>query len=256
MKKEYLLCAVLTLLLTACSHTYYAPNIVPTPHLMDKGNADLRVNLISPVGQSSDFTAFEFSGTYSPVKHLAVMSNIFYGAASKSNGKNNGYIWDLAAGGYLPLNLNKEKIANRREELCLSGFLGTSFGGAYNTFDTIGNVYSRLIFNKYFASASVSYLVQRFKLGFGLRYNYLQYSSRSKNNGPIPSDELRSIANIESQTNFSFPEMSLSLGLDLRKVYFVWGLTRCYVSQPQLYNFNNSNVFMTMGVNLHEFFKK
>ena len=256
MKKKVLLIFLCLILLSACSHTYYAPNVVPSPHLMNKGNVDLRANIISPVGQGSDFSAFELSGSYSPVKNVAVMSNLFYGFASKDNGKNNGYILDLAAGGYLPFDLNKEKMANRREELSLSGFLGTSFGSAFNTFDTIGNVTSKLNFNRYFACVGASYLVQKFKLGVGFRYNYLQFLSSSRNVGAIPAVELTSISNIEEQTSFQFPEMSLSLGLDLRKFYFVWGLTRSYVNQPEKYHFNNSNLYMTVGVNLHEFFKK
>lgn len=259
MKNHILTFSIISVIaiLSSCSHTYYAPNTVPTPHLMDKNNAEIRGTLVFPVGQSSDFNAYEGSATYSPMKHLAVQSNILYGSASSSTGKNSGSIIDVAVGGYLPKNLNpSDPNPTKIEELSLATFVGTSFGSITNTYDTIGIVKSNLKFQKYFCSLSASYIVQRFKLGFGLRFNQLNFKSSSITNGSIPSEELRKIKNIEAKSNFFFPEMSLNIGLNFKKMYLTWGITRSYFKDVSLYNFNNSNMYLSLGFKIHEFFKK
>ncbi len=257
MKNHFFLFAISILFFASCSHTYYAPNTVNTPHLMGKNNLEVKANAVFPVGQSSDFNAFEASATYSPIKYLAVQGNYFYGYASGDAGTNNGKIYDIAIGGYLPKNIIPTNLdPSKREELSLSGFVGTSFGNIYNTYDTIGKINSRLKFQKTYFTFSTSYLVQKFKLGFGMRINYLSYLNGSVTNGSIQSEEISKIVNIEEKSNFFYPEMSINLGLDFKKVYVTWGLTRAYFKDPSLYNFNNSNVYLSLGFNIHEFFKK
>lgn len=247
MKSFFKICLPVVVLASACNHRYYAPNTIQVPALSAKN--DLILNASAATGP--EFSGFEGSVAYSPLKYGAVMVNYFNVASDKKSlgdgseekewGK--GQLLEGAVGGYLPLD----------DRNTLSLFAGFGQGSVYNNYGY--GILSDLNFQRVFLQPSIVSQFKYVRVGFGLRFAQLRYTSGTVD-AKMDDSEEAIIESLEKDSPIFLPEYALNFGWKLGAVTLNNTMTYSPSQAAQKDNrFAGSNLNMGLTVDLHRIFK-
>lgn len=165
---------VFTLLLSACSHRYYLPNVHTVPLFKEKNECQLLV----ATGGGNEISATEVQAAYAVTNHIAAMSSVMFakgGDVSKNNwGK--GYYVEGGMGYYKPLE-NYAVIEifggfGASEQHHQYEYTSVSFWGGGSTKYT-GT--ADLSFTKVFLQPSFGLTFKNFEFALSTRLSYLSF---------------------------------------------------------------------------------
>lgn len=201
-----LLCIALCLS-SACSHYYYAPNSLQTPFLQQKHDTRASIGFIG----GNEFSGWEASACFSPVKYGAVLFNHFQVQHAKPDDNperkyGNGRLTEFALGAYNPIKKN----------MSLSLFAGWGGGQVFNAYGNGG--VSNLRFERIFLQPGMMIQGKRARFGVATRFNRLNYVSGEVDLG-IPPTELNAIRSIENVSPIYFSELGFVGGFGAAPVW-------------------------------------
>lgn len=233
------------LLLSGCTHYYYAPNTLHAPALRKQHDAQISLH----AGGGDEYTASEFQAVYSPVKYGAVMFN-FMDATGGSQNEDHGYgnLREGGLGGYYPI----------RKYMNVSLFGGYGKGRVRNWYLNDGTTNltyeSLLLFDRTFIQPSFTLQSKWFHFGFGYRLVWLKYL-KGDVDYRITASELEAIQKIERKSPLFIPEVGINVGLHLGPT--VWKIHLVTLAnQHTSMHLNKSNSGISMKLNLNELWDK
>ncbi|MCS6930178.1 MAG: hypothetical protein NZM43_11885 [Saprospiraceae bacterium] len=187
----------------ACNSYYYAPNTLYTPHLIERHDAELGICGL----RGSDFSGFEFHGTYAFTNHFALMANHLdvRGRSPSQDRRGNGRLSEAALGVYFPL----RQVSN-------TVFVGAGTGQVFNEFPKGSR--ATLKFHRYFGQYGISVEQGALRIGTGIRLNYLHYRE-GHIDYRVGESDVSKIILIEENSPFIFPEFSVNLRIGSRPVW-------------------------------------
>lgn len=243
---------VILLLLSSCTHYYYAPNTIPTPFLREKGDCTLH----AAVGFGHEYTGSELQAVFSPVRYGALMGNFFHasGAANRANtfhDSGQGYLLEGGLGGYYPLGktFSTSLFAGYGRGNVLNYYADGSFGApATRTFP------SKLYFDRLFVQPSITYRGKVFTLGLGFRLCQLRYI-KGEIDLQAPAEEVMAVRSIEASSPIVLPELVYKMGFYIEPVTLGLHITRSYVPDPALH-LNPGNFSFSAAVDIHKLWRR
>lgn len=234
----FIVLAATVLFNSACTHYFYAPNTLQTPFLQEQHDTRVSAGLIS----GDEFSGYELSAVYSPVKYGAVLVNHFQvnSGQQKSDpgaewGK--GHLSEIAIGGYYPVG----KYAS------FSLFTGWGAGSVFNRYDV--DVRADLHFQRQFIQPAVSIQGKWARFGAALRFNRLRFV-RGDVDVEVGEPDLTTIENIERASPVFVPEAGLSCGFGYRPFWADFHLNFCNIKRREDYGFAYSTVGVTFTLEL------
>jgi hypothetical protein len=232
------------LLLGACNHYYYAPNVLHQPLLKQQHDASVRGGL----GLGSGYVGLDVQAAYSPVRHGALMYNYFSIDGSTTTRLNTsrqirGYLHEGALGGYFDL--------SDAAQFSIYGGLGR--GRVYNQYSEEG-VTSDIELERWFAQPGLIIYDDRLRFNLGLRISYVAYGDGyfdTRLEGPEREELLAVAANspdllFETGLGFSMRLRPIVLSLN-----FVNSQTR---EQEFAYKRGYSNV--SLALDIHDLWRR
>lgn len=217
-------------------HYYYAPNSVRVPVLLEKGDASLGVGY----GKGRRFSAVETHGTYSPVRHGALMLNYFHaGGKDIEQGRELGTKFrfaEIGAGVYQALERGSASL-----------FAGVGQGRLYNNYGS--EHFSRFTIRRWFVQPALAYHDKAVQAGLALRLSRLSYP-KGEASFDIEEGHLNTIRQIERDAPFFVPELGLSGGVVVAPVVLSLQLSFVFPDMGGLqYSRSNVNLTLTFDFN-------
>jgi hypothetical protein len=261
-----LVVALLALLLSACTtNRFYTPNTMNIPMLAEAGQG----TITGGVTTGSKNTGWEAQATYSPIKHLGLMVNHFdlryKGETSTTlpissffeqtayTGKTR--LTEGAVGGYYQVGPEKEYL--------LSLFAGFGQGHTENRYTPYSDPPSTEAFvsdwryQRYFIQPALSLKYNRFQVGTGIRFGWVNYLDGNINSR-VGQVETQRIELLESSSPLFFTEMAWSIGWRLKPIVVSLNSTAVVRGKNTLRDLDlaSNYVSLTVGLNIHELRKK
>ncbi len=246
---------VAILLLTACSHYNYFPNLVATPFSVKKRESSLSAN----AGGMPQGNSYNVQAAYNPWNKITLTSNYlnvnnrFFPDADRTNVNiTKSHYLEGAAGAWYVL---------EEEPIYAGCFLGGGSGKIYNEYGSPDEI-SKLRYNKYFLQPTIIYSSSIFRCGIAARLSHLTYYNGVANTG-IPSVEMTAIRKIEQNSPFLLIEGGVNAGIHVRGISFMVNIVQVgelsIKGQGSLsgdYLFNVENYGLGLLVDFHAFFYK
>lgn len=220
-----------------CQNYNYAPNTIQIPNLTQRGDLIFSAGLI----RGRNLTGYEFQGVYSPVRNLAVLANYFN--AGSNNIKKDNMVGTKMTFGEIGIGAY-QKVTNGSVSL-LAGY---GIGNIFNQFVLLRR--AELPINRWFIQPGLSYQDNYFRGALALRLTRLYYGKGSIDYS-IDDTNLRSLQQIEDNAPFFQPELGLSGGFRIKKVWINLTISSIYPNTDGL-NFSRHNINTSAMLNLRE----
>ncbi|MCB0531714.1 MAG: hypothetical protein H6574_18030 [Lewinellaceae bacterium] len=238
-----LLCVALCFT-SACTHYYYAPNSLQTPFLQEKHDTRASIGFIG----GDEFSGWEASACYSPVKYGALLVNHFQVKHVRPDDNpereyGNGRLTELALGGYYPTKNNMN----------LSFFGGWGGGHVFNVYS--GGAESDLRFERIFLQPGLAVQGNKARFSLASRFNRLNYISGNVNLA-TQGEEISTIQNIENANPFYFQEIGLSVGAGTEPVWVDFRLNINTKEQLRKFGFAKYTVGISFQFELDYLWRK
>ena len=258
----FLVAASLILVFAACtSNRFYTPNTMNIPMLTEAGQGTVAGGLTT----GSKNTGWEAQATYSPVKHLGLMFNHFdlrhKGEAptnqssffffEKTPYEGQTRLTEGAVGGYYQVGPQKEYL--------LSLFTGFGQGRSENRYSAPPDQQSSEIYvsdwryQRYFIQPALSLKYNRFQVGTGIRFAWVNYRDGNINSR-VGQLETQRIELLENSSPLFFTEMAWSIGWRLKPMVVSLNSTAVVRGKNTLRDLDMASnyVSLTLGLNIHE----
>jgi hypothetical protein len=248
--RSAILLFALSSLATSCTHYYYSPNLLNTPHFERKHDASIAAN----IGGGVDALSTNVQLAYSPVKHATVMLNYFqyrgrfentnfFGGPTYQEGTK-GDFFEAAVGAYKP-----ELFAGMNMAI----YAGWGQGNIRNDYGLFR--YAQLQYQRTFLQPTMTFKNDWAFVGIGLRLVHLRFTSGNIDYRIEPYD-LEEIRAIEYQSPFLIPEGGLNVGFNLRPVVLHGSLVLSNLASQSDVYFKRVNLNVGITFVLHEMFQK
>jgi hypothetical protein len=234
----------------SCTHYYYSPNLVNTPHFERKHDASISAN----VGGGVDALNANFQLAYSPFKHGTVMLNYFNYRSRFENTNffsgptyqeaNRGSFFEVAAGAYKP-----ELFAGMNMAI----YAGWGQGNIQNDYGL--SRYAALQYQRAFLQPTMTFKNDWAFVGFGFRLAHIRFTSGNIDYRIEPHD-LEEIQKIEYESPFLIPEGGLNVGFNLKPVLLHGSLVLSNLTSQSDVYFKRVNLNIGITLTLHEMFQK
>jgi hypothetical protein len=182
--KDHLLhLLLLPLLLTSCTHYYYAPNTANIPMLREKGEGRINVNFYA----TDEATGGEFQGALATGKQTAIMFNIVTASASGGLFNSTAYLGrqePSGAGTYAELGYGFF-APDPKSKWVFETYAGIGIGGITNRYSENEKSKVRLI--KMFVQPSLGWRSKNFEIAFSSRFAFANLKVK-ENTGHLNQD--------------------------------------------------------------------
>ena len=255
---------LLALLVPACTtNRFYTPNTMNIPMMTERGQGTVAGGLTA----SSKNTGWEAQATYSPVKHLGLMVNHFdlrYKGETQlippvfssffvegSPYKGQTRLTEGAIGGYYQV--------GPQEEYLLSLFAGFGQGRTENRYSQPVDQQNQEVYvsnwryQRYFLQPSLGLKYQRFQVGTGIRFAWVNYLDGNINSR-VGQLETRRIELLENSSPLFLAEMAWTIGWHFKPVVLSLNSTSVVRGKNTLRDLDlaSNYVSLTVGLNIHE----
>lgn len=215
--KKIILIAILSssMVISSCTHYYYAPNGTNVPMFRERGEARLNIG----ANTADEINGTEVQAAYTPVNHFGLMLNYInvHGGDAGDQPVNfgKGHQAEGGAGYYLPMNKAVFEL--------YAGFGG---GNVYNKYDSFYT--SSVNFSKFFLQPAIGYTTDYFDAIFSMRLAVLSTSLKQTdyplNNG---SDNAGDLVYLSTNRKFLLyePGITLRAGWKFIKVQTQWNIS-------------------------------
>jgi hypothetical protein len=255
-----LFCFLTIIVLSGCSHIFYAPNLMSTPHLSAKNDASVGGSLVSGFGH----TGYEINTSWSPRQHLAFMINGYQYKRSLSTDPNNPE-WDKirmvegAVGLYTPAKNGVWSLfAGYGMGDVRSQFTSYITSYPYSGTSTYDIAQSHLQMRRIFIQPAYTLKNELLEVGLGMRMVGLFFPSGDVdlrlNNSYEGQQNLKTIRNIQNSNPFWLPEFGGRIAVRFQPCTF--GISGVFVLRNHnQFGFDNSSMGATLTLNLQECMK-
>ncbi len=235
-------------LLSSCTHSYYAPNTHMVPMFEKKGELIVTgavgatnnyLDYIGLVDYSDFIETLEFQGAYALTDNIGIIANGYYGDSGEGAEYSKGYFFEAGAGYYKPLD----------NLFVFETYGGFGFGNVENGYPiypyTENQQVSKIDFVKFFAQPSLGLTTRYFDIAIstrfsGLKYTYLSYPYM------VQSEDLDDLEYI-TKNYFSIlfePAVTVRLGYKNVKLQYQFGMS-FNLTNP---DFPQENMMMSLGI--------
>ncbi len=154
---------ILLLMISSCTHYYYAPNMHNVPLFQQK--EEFHLDISGSMG--NEFTAFEIQAAFSLTDNISIMGNGFVVNRERElyhDEFGRGHLLEGGAGAFVPVYNN----------VIFETYFGAGLGKIENGYDT--GITSKLSLNRYFLQPSIGYTSDFMDFALSLRLNGLRYN--------------------------------------------------------------------------------
>jgi hypothetical protein len=234
------LCCLMGAALMQAQYTLYAPNSIAISNFKTKNELYLSAGWV----RSAPKFGYELQAMYSITKKYLVMANFMsLGSGSIREQKSKGTQYRLGEVGV--------GLYEAFPRGAASVLLGVGRNDNFLFFGV--DDYVRLIANRIFLQPGVTYQDRYFRIGMGIRLNYLNFTEGTASVS-IPPEFLASVTKVEKKGTFFQPEMGVNTGLQVGLVFL--GVSIYGVLPPNVgFRFTQLGTTLSLGVNL-DFSKK
>ena len=217
------------LMLSSCSHNYYAPNEGNVLKLSEAEDLKISVsgNKNGKIPFGGDIKHSNLQLGYSPIKHLGLFISHFELDEIDNRRVGNGHYTNLAVGTYYFKKKKKRPNKMIKDNRVIPGFLFDAYGGygrgkVFNYYDEGG--YSELYLRKYSLQGGLHWNGKIMEISAIYKLGILQYFKGSINL-PISDRHLIQLLNIREDQIFPFSQVSLHGYLGLKNIRFYCDLS-------------------------------
>ncbi|MCK5853333.1 hypothetical protein KAH27_09930 [bacterium] len=244
LKLIYLFVAVV--LLSSCTHSYYAPNTHMVPMFEKKG--ELIVTGAVGASHQLDYIdyddcveTFEFQSAYALTDNIGILANGYYAYSDVGEEYSKGYIFEAGAGYFKSLN----------HLFVFETYGGFGFGNVENRYRISyynNQAISNLDIIKYFVQPSIGLTTRYFDMAISTKFsglNYLNFSYPNHENS-MPEEDLKDLDYIE-RNSFSLlfePAATIRLGYKNVKLQYQIGMS-FNITNP---DFPQNELMMSLGL--------
>ncbi len=248
------------MMLSSCSHYYYAPNEGLTAGLSEKNDLILGAGT---GGGSQDGESNMVLVGYSPIKHLGLQSSFFKLKADGSQNQvpqtGDGYIFNGAVGGYYFFPLNKDPARRKRNftNAMQPGILIDLYGGYAK--GIVNNDYgmstSKFDFNKTFGQIGLHWRTQLFEINYTLKAGVLDFNTVVAT-GNLEEENLREIESVIKYDTYNFRESTLKVQVGIKYARVFLSRTQLFTPNLDEVRFINNTFHMGVTIEIDEIFKR